>query len=141
MKYVVDSSVALKWVLPEADSHKAIRLRDEYKNGIHDLLAPDLFLPEIASALAAAQRQGRIKAGESAILLHDVVRAAPALHPTPPLLLRAMAMAIANRRAVYDCVYLALAEAQGCELVTADDQFARGLRTTYPFILTLVSLP
>jgi hypothetical protein len=31
MKYVLDSSVALKWVLPEADSAKAIRLRDEYK--------------------------------------------------------------------------------------------------------------
>jgi hypothetical protein len=29
MKYVLDSSVALKWVLPEADSGKAIRLRDD----------------------------------------------------------------------------------------------------------------
>jgi predicted nucleic acid-binding protein len=74
-------------------------------------------------------------------LLHDVVRAAPALHPTPPLLLRAMAVAIANRRAVYDCIYLALAEAEGCELVTADDQFARGLRAAYPFIVSLVALP
>jgi hypothetical protein len=30
MKYVLDSSVALKWVLPETDSGTAIRLRDEY---------------------------------------------------------------------------------------------------------------
>ena len=29
---VVDASVALKWVLPEADSVKAVRRRDEYKN-------------------------------------------------------------------------------------------------------------
>jgi predicted nucleic acid-binding protein len=141
MKYVLDSSVALKWVLPEADSVKAIRLRDEYKNGIHELLAPDIFTPEIANGLASAERQGRIKTGESAILLLDVVRAAPALHPTAPLLLRAMALAIATRRAVYDCIYLALAEAQGCELVTADDQFARGLRASYPFIVSLVALP
>jgi hypothetical protein len=41
MKYVLDSSVALKWVLPEADSAKAIRLRDGYSNGVHKLLAPD----------------------------------------------------------------------------------------------------
>ena len=141
MKYVLDSSVALKWVLPEADSGKAIRLRDEYTNGIHELLAPDIFAPEIANGLASAERQGRIKTGESAIFLHDVFRAAPALHPTPPLLLRAMAVAIATRRAVYDCIYLALAEAEGCELVTADDQFARGLRTSYPFIVSLVALP
>jgi predicted nucleic acid-binding protein len=141
MKYVLDSSVALKWVLSEADSAKAIRLRDEYKNGIHALLAPDIFLPEIANGLASAERQGRIKAGESALLLHDIVRTAPLLHPTAPLLLRAMAVAITTRRAVYDCIYLALAEAEGCELLTADDQFARGLRASYPFMLSLVVLP
>jgi len=141
MKYVVDSSVALKWVLPEADSQKAIRLRDEYKSGLHELLAPDIFTPEIANGLASAERQGRIKTGESAILLHDIIRAAPAIHPSSPLLLRAMALAIATRRAVYDCIYLALAEAEGCEFVTADDQFARGLRTTYPFMVSLVALP
>ena len=141
MKYVLDPSVALKWVLPEPDSAKAIRLRDEYTNGIHQLLAPDIFAPEIANALASAERQGRVKTGESAIFLHDILRAAPALHPTPPLLLRAMAVAIATRRAVYDCIYLALAEAEGCELVTADDGFARGLRAPYPFIVSLVALP
>ena len=30
MKYVLDSSVAVKWVISEADSGRAIRLRDEY---------------------------------------------------------------------------------------------------------------
>src|SRR6202008_1283236 len=106
-----------------------------------ELVAPDIFAPEIANALASAERQGRIKAGESALFLHDILRAAPALHPTPPLLLRAMALAIATRRAVYDCASLALAEAEGCELVTADDQFARGLRPSFPFIVSLVALP
>jgi predicted nucleic acid-binding protein len=141
MKCALDSSVALKWVLPEADSAKAIRLRDEYQNGVHQLLAPDVFTPEIANALASAERQGRIKTGEAARFLVDILRAAPTLHPTPPLLLRAIALAIATRRAVYDCAYLALAEAEGCELLTADYQFARGLRTSYPFIVSLVALP
>jgi predicted nucleic acid-binding protein len=141
MKYVLDASVALKWVLPEADSPKALRLRDEYKNGIHQLLAPDIFPVEIANALATAERQRRIKTGESALFLHDIVRAAPALYPTIPLRPRAMALAIVTRRAVFDCIYLALAEAEGCELVTADDQFVRSLRTSYPFIVSLVALP
>ena len=30
MKYVLDSDVALKWVLPESDSAKAIQIRDGY---------------------------------------------------------------------------------------------------------------
>jgi predicted nucleic acid-binding protein len=141
MRYVLDSSVALKWVLPEADSAKAIRLRDEYGNGVHELLAPDLFPSEIANGLASAERQQRIRTGESAIFLNDVLSAASALHLSSPLLIRAMEMAITTKRAVYDCIYLALAESEGCELVTADDQFARGLRTSYPFIISLVALP
>ena len=141
MKYVLDSSVALKWVLSEADSMKAIRLRDAHENGIHALLAPDIFLPEIANGLASAERQCRIKTGECALLLNDVLRTVPVILPSLPLLLRAIALAIANRRAVYDCISLALAEAEGCELVTADDQFARGLRTSYPLIVSLAALP
>ena len=141
MKYVLDSSVALKWVLPEADSGKAIRLRDEYGKGTHELVAPDIFPPEIANALAAAERSKRIQPGESAIFLNDVLSAAPVLHPTAPLLIRAMEIAISTKHAVYDCIYVALAEAEGCELVTADDKLARNLRHSYPFIVSLVALP
>jgi len=43
MKYVIDTSVAFKWVIAEADSDKAIRLRDDFCTAIHELLAPDLF--------------------------------------------------------------------------------------------------
>ncbi len=141
MKYVLDSSVALKWVLPEADSGKAIRLRDEYTNGIHELLAPDLFPSEIANGLASAERQKRIRSGESAVFLNDVLSAAPVLHHSSPLLIRAMEIAISMKQAAYDCVYVALAEAEGCELVTADDKLARSLRPSYPFIVSLVALP
>jgi predicted nucleic acid-binding protein len=141
MKYVLDCSVALKWALPEADSARAIRLRDEFAKGIHELIAPDIFTPEVANGLASAERQARIKSGESFIFLNDILRAAPILFPTPPLLVRAMSLAISTKRAVYDCIYLALAEAEACDLVTADDQFARGLRTLFLQIISLVSLP
>jgi predicted nucleic acid-binding protein len=141
MKYVVDSNVALKWVLPEADSAKAIRLRNEYASGIHALLAPDLFPSETANGLASAERQKRIRIGEAAIFLNDVLSAAPALHHSSPLLIRAMELAIATKQAVYDCIYVALAEAEACELVTSDDKLARSLRPAYPFIVCLVTLP
>ena len=115
MKYVLDSSVALKWVLPEPESAIALRLRDDYNNGMHALIAPDLFMPEIANGLAAAERQRRIKTGEAILLLHDVVRSAPTIHPTFSLLARAIEIAISTRHAVYDCVYVALAESEGCQ--------------------------
>ena len=43
MKYVLDSAVAPKWVLPEIYADKAKRLRDDYENQIHELIAPDVF--------------------------------------------------------------------------------------------------
>jgi len=141
MTYVLDSSVALKWVLPEAESAKATRLRDDSINGTLQLIAPDLFTSEVANGLASAERQRRIRTGEAAIFLNDILSAAPIIHDSSPLLIRAMEIAIANKRAVYDCIYLALAEAEGCELVTADDLFARGLMTAFPFIVLLVTLP
>jgi hypothetical protein len=42
MKHVLDSSVALKWVLPEPDSGTALRLLDETNKAIHELIAPDI---------------------------------------------------------------------------------------------------
>ena len=76
MRYILNSSVTLKWVLPEADSTKAIRLSDEYSHGVHELLAHDIFPSEIANALATAERQKRIGGmGESAIFLNDMLRA------------------------------------------------------------------
>ena len=141
MIYVLDSSVAMKWVLPEVDSAKALRVLDEYNQSIHQLLAPQDFLSEIANGLASAERQGRIKSGESASLLLDVVRQAPYLHPSFGLLVRAMEISVSNRQAVYDCIYVALAEKEGCELLTADDAMFRRLKPRFPFVVRLSDLP
>jgi len=113
MKYVLDSSVALKWVLAESDSAKAVRLRGEYVAGLHDFHAPDIFASEIANGLVFAERQGRIQPGESIIFLNYVLSTAPRLHVSPLLLVRAVEMALLAKRAVYDCIYLALAERDG----------------------------
>jgi predicted nucleic acid-binding protein len=54
MNYVLDASVALKWVLPEADSAKTVQLRDDFRLRLLELLAPDVFPLEVAHALARA---------------------------------------------------------------------------------------
>ena len=42
MKYVLDSNVALKWVLRENNSEKARQPRIDYQQKIHELPAPDV---------------------------------------------------------------------------------------------------
>ncbi len=141
MRYVLDSSVALKWVLAEVDSGRAVRLRDEYRSGSHDLLAPDVFTPEVANGLVFAESGGRIKAGEAAVFLKNILNAAPAIYPSTVALVWAMEISLSTKHAVYDCLYIALAEQEKCEFVTADDNLARKLRSSFPFSVSLSSLP
>lgn len=47
MKYILDASVAVKWVLPERDSPTALSLEADYRNQVHELLAPDTFPPRL----------------------------------------------------------------------------------------------
>ena len=51
MKFVLDSSVAFKWVVPEVHSDKAIRLRDAVRKAVHHFLAPDVFFRELGHSL------------------------------------------------------------------------------------------
>jgi predicted nucleic acid-binding protein len=141
MKYVLDSAVALKWVLPEIHAAKGRQLRDDYQNQTHELIAPDVFAVEVSHALVRAERKKIIPVGQAAALVVDVMNSAPALTSFLPLLSRATDIASRMRCGVYDCLYVALAEKEACELVTADDKLVRNLQKVFPFILALASLP
>jgi hypothetical protein len=56
MKYVLDLCVAIKWVLPEPDTPKSVRIRTEFRRGLHELLASSVSPVEVAHALARAER-------------------------------------------------------------------------------------
>ncbi len=141
MKYVLDANIALKWVLAEPDSAKARRLRDEFQAAIHELLAPDVFQVEVAHALTRAERQGKIAVGQAAILWSDVMSTPPRLERPGPIMPRAIDISSQYRQGVYDCLYVALAEREKCELVTADDKLVRNLKPHFPFIVALSALP
>ena len=142
MKYIIDASTGFKWEVIEPLSDKAHRLRDDFRNGVHELLAPDLFPTEVANALLVAERRGRILPGQGPLFLADILTTLPWLHPsTPDLLPRAYAIATLTKASVYDCLYIALAERAGCELITADDKLVRKLQPHFPFVVPLSSLP
>jgi predicted nucleic acid-binding protein len=141
MNYVLDTSVAIKTVIKEADSARAIRLRDDFLNGVHQLLAPDLFPTEICNVLMMAERTGKILPGEANSFFLDFLRDLPALHDAIPLLPRALEIATQFRQTVYDCLYVALAEREGCELATADDKLIKAIQQSLPFVVHFASIP
>jgi len=141
MKYVLDSSVAFKWVVFEADSDKARQLRDDFQKAVHELISPEVFTAELAHALTRAERQGRLTAGEALALWTDVMTTPPQLLPCAPLTPRAIEISSKMRVGIYDCLYVALAEREKCALVTADDKMVKNLQPHFPFIVPLSSLP
>ena len=140
MRYVLDASVALCWGLPRPLSAKALRLRDDYRANIHEVIAPANFPHEVANGLTKAERQRLIPVGDARKLIEDVLRTAPVMHATGPLFYRAVDISSQTRSAYYDCLYVALAEREGCELVTADERLRNSLGQQFPFVIPLSSL-
>lgn len=122
MKFVLDASVALKTVLNEPDSAAAIALRDDFKNRIHQLIAPDTLPIEIAHALTRAERRGVIPFGQGSLLFSHFLDPCPVLYAYGDLIDRAMELSSKMRIGVFDCLYVALAEEEECKVVSADQR-------------------
>jgi predicted nucleic acid-binding protein len=56
------------------------------------------------------------------------------------LFYRAVDISSQTRSAYYDCLYVALAEREECELVTADERLLNSLGRQFPFVIPLSSL-
>ena len=125
-RYVVDASVVIKWFVPEVHTDAALRYLDD----AHERLAPDLLLPETGNILWKKVRLGEITEGEGRNILRAVAAAPIQIHPSGPLLDPAFAIARALDRSVYDSLYLALAVAHECRMVTADRRLHNALRNT-----------
>ena len=125
---VVDASVAIKWFIPEHDSAEAVRLLE---SGV-SFLAPDLIGPEIANTLWKKARRAEISAGDVTASLTAFEKLNVEIYPSAILLPAALELAMNLDRSVYDCLYLSLAIARDCTVVTADQKFA-AVVTASPF--------
>lgn len=127
MKLVLDASVAAKILLPEADSALAEALMRDFQNKVHELIAPDVLPVEIGHTLTRAERIGTLKKGEAIQKLSEFLLFRPPLFPYFPLLPRAVELSSQMRAGVYDCLYVALAEQEKCQLVTTDQKLIKNL--------------
>lgn len=129
-RIVVDASIVVRWYVSDDPLHlQALETKQR-----HDLLAPAVLQAETANALWKYVRRDMLKvddACESVAVLPDLI----ALVEDRLLLASAQRLSAANDRPVYDCLYLALAQREALDLVTADRSLARlgeaiGLSTT-----------
>jgi predicted nucleic acid-binding protein len=120
---VVDTSVALKWVLDEPDSSTAVELLEAWNNRETLIIAPALLAYEITNALY--QRVWRsdfnLERCKQALMAFTSVSIEFDFSEDFSLSTRAAELAnLYNLPATYDGHYLALAEREQCEFWTAD---------------------
>ena len=126
MTLIVDASVAVKWVLPEADSDKAVALRASDV----DIIAPSLVIAELGNAIWKSATRGDMTAANAQHALRIAVAHYHRLLPIEDLMTAALAFATALRHPIYDSFYLALAEREAATLITADERLLAAAKKT-----------
>lgn len=118
MSLVVDANVAIKWFVNESrsDAARAVLASGE------PLVAPDLVVPEACNAAWKKGRLGEIPEEQGAAVAGALPLSFDRLTATADLAPRAFALGHRFDHPVYDCFYLALAEAEPATLVTDDAQ-------------------
>ncbi len=112
---VVDASVAVQWVVPEASTSLSETLLDR-----RDLIAPELLLVEVANVFRKKLAGQLMSSAQAVDGLEYVSRQVDVRSMSHKLVARALELAQSLSHPVYDCVYLALTEEHGARFATHD---------------------
>jgi predicted nucleic acid-binding protein len=129
MELVLDSSVALAWVLPDETAGRAERLLT-MASAESVFWVPALWWYEVANALTMAQQRRRLTAadGARAIELYGILPVRTDAALDAHALLRLQALADEHGLSAYDAAYLELAQRRGVRFATLDQRLATAAR-------------
>lgn len=124
---VVDTSVIVKWYIPEQHHTQARSLRDDYLDGQFELVAPALLPFEAINALKYSGHYDGDRLGDAATSLAEYGIDLVPFHKTGPVAAVASNLDIT----VYDAAYITLAQKLETNVFTADDQLLESLTGDY----------
>ena len=120
MAFVLDSSVALAWLLPDEGSEATDALADRLEH--EPAVVPAIWPLEVGNALLIAQRRGRLTEKEVDRLLSVVVELPIETEPAAlnDRMSSVMSMARKLGLTAYDAAYLEIAKRRAIPLATLD---------------------
>ncbi|MGE5553800.1 MAG: type II toxin-antitoxin system VapC family toxin [Betaproteobacteria bacterium] len=136
MTVCVDASLVIKLLTPEPGSGEV----QEWfvRHAEDELVAPHFLVAEVLSSLRRKCKSGEITSQEARAATSVLESLGLKLVWEWGLAERALALSEELEQAtVYDSIYLAVAEATGCEFWTMDARFARSVAPRYPFVRLL----
>ncbi len=129
MPVVVDTSLTTKWAITEQGTVQAEALRDDALRRHNPIYAPSLLVYETTNVLYDLARGGVLTWAEAEQAIEDILVVVQLRIMSPALAKRALSLArMTSQNYAYDTQFLALAEAEGCDLWTADARFQRAMQ-------------
>ena len=128
-RYVADASVILKWFsqTDENEVEKALRLRNDYRDGTIELYAPELLIYEIANVLRYKETIKEIFISKAIGSIYDMDILIPV---NSRIMAEAVRLARKHGITVYDSSYLSFALEAGGHLITADTKLYKKIEGT-----------
>jgi len=120
----VDASVVAKWFIPETGTDAALKVLDT----AGQLLAPDLIYPECGNVIWKKVVRGELDHQDGRDVLVAILGAPLEVVASRELAVAAYEIAQRFKRSVYDSLYVALAVASDCALVTADEKLVSAFK-------------
>ena len=132
---VLDASVIVKWyVTGEDGAVEALAFQDEFRASEVEIIMPDVVRYEVANALHVARRRKRISEDNARKALLDFLSWDFTYVGTDELIVAAMDTCGRVDCALYDALYLALAESLDADFVTADRTLLNKAQRLAPWV-------
>jgi predicted nucleic acid-binding protein len=138
----IDACVAVKWVVPEADSDRALALYQRIADEGDTIIVPPHMPVEVVQALWKKRLRKELTPAEADSALATFLEFRLSLASPAGLYEASWQLAQRfDRPTVYDTQYVALAEIAGCQLWTADIKLVNALNGKLPFVKPLAAVP
>lgn len=134
---VVDTNVALKWVLNEPDSILAGQVAKDIAATGGALFLLDIARVEAVNVIWLQHHRRLLSEARSRAALADLWQVPITIVGTEPILAAAFDLAIQFDISVYDACFVAAVQQIGCLGVTADVPLVRKVGATFPTIKLL----
>jgi predicted nucleic acid-binding protein len=121
--YVVDASVAVKWLIYEESSDRAVA----FARSNNHFIAPRMIMTEVANALARKVVQGAISSEDAKQQFTKLPYFFDEVVSVDDLITNALHNACLFRHPIYDLIYVEAARLRGIQLVTADRRLSSKL--------------
>lgn len=132
-RFVLDSSVALRWVFPDEKGHEIARqiLKMLLVGDIH-VVAPKNMMYEFCATVAHNYRTRKKSVDEALLAIRSFMRLPISYFESQELIERATSLSMDFCKSFYDMYFFSVAESESLTVCTADKRSVRGLGEDFP---------